>query len=79
MIDQHAAHERKLYDELVSKAVQQTSQELLVAREITLTPSEMELWNSNQSTLLELGFGLTRSGALTLSMSAVPMLNGKLE
>ena len=78
LIDQHAAHERKLYDELVSKAVQQTSQELLVAREITLTPSEMELWNSNQSTLLELGFGLTRSGALTLSMSAVPMLNGKL-
>ena len=78
LIDQHAAHERKLYDGLVSRTIEQSSQELLVPREITLTPSEMELWNDNQSTFTELGFGLTRNGALTLTMSAVPVLNGQI-
>ena len=78
LIDQHAAHERKLYDGLVSRTIEQSSQELLVPREITLTPSEMELWNDNQSTFTELGFGLTRNGALKLTMSAVPVLNGQI-
>ncbi len=49
LIDQHAAHERKLYDGLVARTVEQSSQQLLVAREVTLTPSEMELWDQNQS------------------------------
>lgn len=76
LIDQHAAHERKLYEGLVSRTIEQTSQQLLVAREVSLTPSEMEIWNDHQSECIELGFGLSRSGALTLSMSAVPVLNG---
>ncbi len=78
LIDQHAAHERKLYEDLVSHRIEQTSQELLVAREVTLTPSEMEIWDAHQSEWIELGFGLTRSGALTLSMTAVPVLNGQM-
>lgn len=78
LIDQHAAHERKLYDGLVSREIEQSSQELLVAKEVTLTPSEMELWDANQSAFTELGFGLTRSGALTVSMTAVPVLNGRM-
>ncbi len=78
LIDQHAAHERKLYEALAAHTVQQSSQELLVAREVTLTPTETELFESHQSELIELGFGLVRSGALTVLMSAVPVLNGKL-
>ena len=76
-LDQHAAHERKLYEELISRQIELTSQTLLVPREITLTPSEIEVWDANQGTLIELGFGLSRCGALTLSMEAVPVLNGQ--
>ena len=78
IIDQHAAHERKLYDALTARKVELSSQQLLVPREIVLTPSEAECWQSHQQALIDLGFGLVRSGALTLSMSAVPVLNGQL-
>jgi DNA mismatch repair protein MutL len=78
LIDQHAAHERKLYDDLTARRIELTSQPLLVAREVKLTPSEMSLWESNQSIFTELGFGLTRSGAVELTLTDVPGLNGQL-
>jgi DNA mismatch repair protein MutL len=77
LIDQHAAHERKLFDSLASNEVTISGQELLVSREITLTPSEMDLYRSNQSTFLELGFGLTQTGNRTLTMTETPVLNGR--
>ena len=77
LIDQHAAHERKLYDGLAARTIEPSSQQLLVAREVTLTPSELELWSQNQALFTELGFGLTRSGALSVTVSAVPVLNGQ--
>ena len=55
LIDQHAAHERKLYDALVSNEINVSGQQLLVSKEITLTPSEMELFRTNQQTFLDLG------------------------
>ena len=76
LIDQHAAHERKLYDELCSRKTELSAQQLLVPRDVILTPSEMAVWESNQKTLLELGFGLTRNGAMSLLLSQVPILNG---
>ena len=77
-IDQHAAHERKLYNELTDRRIEMSSQQLLVPREVVLTPSEIECWQENQNTLIKLGFGLTRSGALNLIMSAIPVLNGQM-
>ena len=78
LIDQHAAHERRLYDELCQRKTELSSQQLLVPRELTLTPSEISLWETDQSVLTELGFGLTRTGATTLSLSEVPVLNGMM-
>ena len=36
LIDQHAAHERQLYDELTSRKTELSSQQLLVPREVVL-------------------------------------------
>ncbi len=78
LIDQHAAHERRLYDDLCSRKTELTAQRLLVPREVKLTPSEMSVWEANGSVLSDLGFGLTKTGAMTLLMSEVPVLNGQL-
>ena len=78
LIDQHAAHERRLYEDLASRKIEISSQQLLVPREVALSPSEIALWETNQSTLSEMGFGLTRTGATELLLSEVPVLNGQM-
>ncbi len=78
LIDQHAAHERKLFDELTSHKIEISSQQLLVPREITLTPSEAEILRDNKERILKLGFGLMETGAMTFSMQEVPVLNGQM-
>lgn len=78
LIDQHAAHERRLYDDLCARRTELTSQPLLVPREITLTPSEMSLCTDRQTTMEELGFGLIRTGATTVTINEVPVLNGQM-
>ena len=78
MIDQHAAHERILYDELSSRKTELTSQQLLIPREVTLTPTEMSTWDAHQREILDLGFGITKSCATSLLLSEVPILNGQM-
>lgn len=78
LIDQHAAHERRLYDDLCSRKTELSSQQLLVPRETALTPSEISIWEENQSEIANLGFGLTRSGATSLTLIEVPVLNGQM-
>lgn len=78
LIDQHAAHERRLYDKLSSRKTELSSQQLLVPREVTLTPSEMTVWETHQTEILDLGFGLSRTGATSLLLSEVPVLNGQM-
>ncbi|MBR4905549.1 MAG: DNA mismatch repair endonuclease MutL [Clostridia bacterium] len=78
LIDQHAAHERKLYDDLSSRRTEFTSQQLIVPKEIVLPPTEFSVWETNKEQIAELGFGLLASGATTLTLCEVPVLNGQL-
>ena len=78
LIDQHAAHERKLYDDLSARRTELTSQQLLVPKEIVLPPTEFSVWEANREQITELGFGLLESGATTLTLCEVPVLNGQL-
>ena len=77
LIDQHAAHERKLFDELSSHQIEISGQKLLVPREVKLSPSESETLDSHLNELSEMGFGLIKTGATTYSLSEVPVLNGQ--
>ncbi len=78
LIDQHAAHERKLYDDLSKRRTELTSQQLLVPKEIVLPPTEFSVWEANRERITELGFGLLESGTMTLTLCEVPVLNGQL-
>lgn len=78
LIDQHAAHERKLYDDLSSRRIELTSQQLLVPKEIVLPPTEFAVWETNRERMNELGFGLVQSGATTLTVLEEPILNGQM-
>jgi DNA mismatch repair ATPase MutL len=76
LIDQHAAHERRLYEEFNAREVASASQELLIPQLLTLQPREFELVEEWQEELEELGYRFERTGALSLNLTAVPMLNG---
>ena len=76
LIDQHAAHERRLYEELIKKDVASASQELLVPQLLTLQPREYELVQEWQSELEALGYRFEFVGPLSLNLISVPVLNG---
>ncbi len=78
LIDQHAAHERRLYEEFNGREVAAASQELLIPQLLTLQPREFELVEEWQAQLEELGYRFERVGALSLNLIAVPVLNGTI-
>ena len=78
LIDQHAAHERRLFEEFNGREVAAASQELLVPQLITLQPREFDLVEAWQAELEELGYRFERVGALSLNLIAVPVINGTI-
>ena len=75
LIDQHAAHERMLYDDLV-KAVdagRNTVQDLLLPYIFDVSYSEAELIDSHLSEIRSLGFTLERLSGNSYSLSSVPL------
>ncbi|MBO4554798.1 MAG: DNA mismatch repair endonuclease MutL [Clostridia bacterium] len=70
-IDQHAAHERILYDKLVSKFSVEHTQALLVPYKLSLTAEESEYLEDVLPQLEELGFEIKRNGTNFL-VYAVP-------
>ena len=81
LIDQHAAHERVLYEELLHKAREKTmpSQQLLIPLPLRLTPREMQTLSDNLEYFQNFGFALEMEGD-NFAITAVPMLiNGSLQ
>lgn len=75
-IDQHAACERRLYEEFSARKTNVSSQELLVTEHLVLQPREFEQAVEYKKELEELGYRFETEGALGLRISAVPVLNG---
>lgn len=75
LIDQHAAHERVLYEELMGRlqAEELVSQRLLTPLMLQLTPAEEVTLRENQGLLEGFGFGLEELGG-HFALTAVPYL-----
>lgn len=75
LIDQHAAHERILYEELMGRFQRESvvSQRLLTPVMLRLTPAETETLRENRTLLETFGFELEDFNG-TYALRAVPML-----
>jgi DNA mismatch repair protein MutL len=75
LIDQHAAHERVVYERLLAARRRGgvTSQMLAVPLALDLTPGQMSLAVGHADALAALGYGVEPFGARTLLVRAVPV------
>ena len=73
IIDQHAAHERLLYDRFIS-GHNNASQPLLVPEVIRVSHMEKNLIDDNIEIFQALGFDIEPFGVLEYKIAAVPML-----
>ena len=79
IVDQHAAHERLLYERL-KKQVDQSkvvSQQLLVPQILNLNYAEARKFETLKKYFEELGFEIEEFGSLSYAIRAVPVLLGK--
>jgi DNA mismatch repair protein MutL len=74
LIDQHAAHERVLFDKLMAQVESEISesQGLLQAETVELTEQEVELVEDNLEVLKKLGFAIEPFGSRAYRVRAVP-------
>ncbi len=78
IIDQHAAHERILYDQVVKiRDSGRKSQELLVPAVLSLKTREAEILSSGLSFFADEGFIIEEFGINTFAVRTVPMVLGK--
>lgn len=72
LIDQHAAHERILYDRILKKFNVEYAQPLLIPYKISVTGEECEYLEKILPNLEALGFEITRHTSSTYLVRAVP-------
>ncbi len=80
-IDQHAAHERVLYERFMKQYMNRDVQvqRLLQAEMLEFTPSETNLIRENIVTLAKFGYTLEEFGKDTFMLRTVPMIFGRLQ
>ena len=72
LIDQHAAHERVLFERMMTRAVITPSQNLLQPVTVTLAPDAARLLNESLSILNNFGIEISEFGRNSFRMSAIP-------
>lgn len=79
VIDQHAAHERILYEKLRQQYTTErvASQNLLFPETVELSPFQIELVENNRDELARMGFTVAEFGGNSYVLSAVPALAGQ--
>ncbi len=75
-IDQHAAHERLLYDALMARSAAVVSQTLFLPEDVRLLPSESDVFFTNKEELERFGFVFSDAGETSVTLLAVPQVNG---
>ena len=78
VIDQHALHERVLYEQLKSSLADGVLevQPLLIPERIDLTPAEIELLTEHSATLAQAGMRVEPFGGPTVIVTSKPVLAG---
>jgi DNA mismatch repair protein MutL len=74
VIDQHAAHERILYEDLKSRGPKSARQPLLFPRVIEVNPAQVEWVRGHLEDLAQAGLELSSFGGAAFLLSAVPAL-----
>lgn len=75
-IDQHAAHERLLYDALMARSAAIVSQTLFLPEDMRLLPTESDVFFQNKTDLEQLGFVFSDASETSVTLLAVPQING---
>ena len=76
--DQHAVHERLLYEKFMKEtASAPASQAMLVPQIVKLSHAEYACYEENQETLLRAGFDLSPFGDGTVQLRGVPIILGQ--
>lgn len=80
LIDQHAAHERILFEQYKLRLDLGTaSQRLLTPVLMSVTPRELALLEENIDTIRDAGYEVSRFGEREIRIDAVPYILGKAE
>ncbi len=78
MIDQHAVHERLMFDRLMKEYDQQTmAQELLIPLVVPATQREQSLLDENRELLERIGLTVEPFGASEIAVRSIPMVLGQ--
>ena len=82
MVDQHAVHERLLFDRMMKEFVENgtvASQELLVPQVVSVTRQEQDAVEENREVLESIGLALEPFGEHDIAIRSVPMILGTPE